>query len=544
MKRFIYLFIYVAAIIPFTVSRAYAQRVQVGSVLVTTTNCADVLGDGKVSYDFNTNTLTLKNATINASGGNYGIYVYYTDVTSIKLEGNNTITLQNPTENIAGIGSQGSKLMIYSEEEYYPATLTINTGSNVAAPIKVSGDLELSGFMTVELRGMNEKTKNSLSANKLTIDGATLIIGHGENVVTQGITITKSEITSPSGCKLSSDKKSFVKSDGSQLGEATQVTVSTKYRQLIVGVMPKSKGCVVKYNGKETDNTLKTHAVYGTEQVIQATSKDGYLFEGWYQQKGSTASLLTEDPTLKYTMPNESATIYAQYKEDKRIKKDLLYYEVYKVSDLETLSPFLYDRGMSLYGESALVAELVKESETNNYISLPNKVIVPLTLVLEDGVCYVLSIYDAFKNCTKIKDVTIAEGIVYMSGSFNGCTNLTTVTISSTVEYIGWDTFGGCNALKTIYNYSPQPQDIGGTHAFYSFTAPLSQITVYVPHGSKDAYMAAYGWQEMNIVEMEDDTAVETIKSSTSNSKKAIRDGIMYIEKDGKKYNLLGAEVK
>lgn len=66
----------------------YDYRIAVSGVAVTSFNAADVLGDRTVSYDEETNTLTLNNAEI------YGDVLLYMDVESlnIMLKGANTIT--------------------------------------------------------------------------------------------------------------------------------------------------------------------------------------------------------------------------------------------------------------------------------------------------------------------------------------------------------------------------------------------------------------------------------------------------------------------
>ena len=59
---------------------------------VNSGNAADILGDGKVSYDEAANVLTLNNASItNTGGGNDGIQTSIDNLT-INLVGNNTIT--------------------------------------------------------------------------------------------------------------------------------------------------------------------------------------------------------------------------------------------------------------------------------------------------------------------------------------------------------------------------------------------------------------------------------------------------------------------
>ena len=73
------------SLLPTTARAETGYGLTVGDVEVTSSNAANITGDGKVSYDPETNTLTLNNATI--EGGEYGI----------KYNGGNTL-------NIVGVG--------------------------------------------------------------------------------------------------------------------------------------------------------------------------------------------------------------------------------------------------------------------------------------------------------------------------------------------------------------------------------------------------------------------------------------------------------
>ncbi|MBQ2128485.1 MAG: hypothetical protein II429_05095, partial [Prevotella sp.] len=81
----------------------------VSAVQVDSVNCADVLGDGTVSYDATTHTLTLNNATVdyaykdaNASG-TAGIYYTGSDLLTIVAQGSSNIQGANQTYGICSI---------------------------------------------------------------------------------------------------------------------------------------------------------------------------------------------------------------------------------------------------------------------------------------------------------------------------------------------------------------------------------------------------------------------------------------------------------
>ena len=72
------------------------------------------------------------------------------------------------------------------------------------------------------------------------------------------------------------------------------------------------------------------------------------------------------------------------------------------------------------------------------------------------------------------------------------------LTIPSTVEQIGKWAFEGTQALSTITMETVTPPALV-EGAFDDFN--VTTITLNVPYGSKDAYMAANGWKDFNIVE-------------------------------------------
>ena len=103
--------------------------VRVGIVEVTSFNKDNVLGDGKVSYNAETHTLTLNNATISNDGSDPepmetpGVYYSGTDDFTINLIGTNTINSGNCS---AIRGGQTPKL-IFTKAGEQPASLQMET---------------------------------------------------------------------------------------------------------------------------------------------------------------------------------------------------------------------------------------------------------------------------------------------------------------------------------------------------------------------------------------------------------------------------------
>ncbi|MBE6734058.1 MAG: hypothetical protein E7563_01780 [Ruminococcaceae bacterium] len=134
MKRVISLFLALLVIISISavgVSAETLYDVYVGDAYVTSSNANDIFGDGTVSFDADTNTLTLNNADIQAKsldGMGTGIFAYYMDLT-IELRGENTITAEgSENDSNYGILVSGGKLTVRSIDD---GSLTINAGDAV-----------------------------------------------------------------------------------------------------------------------------------------------------------------------------------------------------------------------------------------------------------------------------------------------------------------------------------------------------------------------------------------------------------------------------
>ena len=296
--------------------------VYVGGTQVTDANAANVLGDGKVKFEASSSTLILDGASISANA-NSGIQSFI--ALNILVRGTNTISLSSPGTGNAGIYCLG-KLKIYTDTEFYPASLTVNSNSQDNCALLVYNDLEVSGFMTLDLRGWNASL-GAISASKVTIDGATVKIAHGEKVNTTGITISNAEITSPSGAKLSADTKSFVASNGSALPNPSQVVVSSLFRQLTLGVDPKTSAnsidvSSITLGSKHITGQSKFLVLKGEKLTLKANAVEGYELYAWqYIDKSSVTHTYTDENPTDFTMDDNTSVVYAKF--EKTYKFDL-----------------------------------------------------------------------------------------------------------------------------------------------------------------------------------------------------------------------------
>jgi guanyl-specific ribonuclease Sa len=84
--------------------------------------------------------------------------------------------------------------------------------------------------------------------------------------------------------------------------------------------------------------------------------------------------------------------------------------------------------------------------------TLSGTVTIPATVDYDGVTYYVGSIQqEAFKDCTQIQKVVIADGIEKVGiGAFKGCTGIEEVELPESVNVIYWEAFSGCTALRTV----------------------------------------------------------------------------------------------
>lgn len=184
----------------------------VKNVMVTKANASNILGDGKVSYDRATKTLTLDHATINCEGM-YPEAIYCTDVLNIKLIGDCRIKvpsgngvsnkMETPTRN--SINIYGTIHLPDRSAKNKPDTLFIDAGD--AAILTQCGGVKISNCVVVA-NGIDYGVvcMQNTGSNILSVDNATLI-AKGENrgslVGLNEDTTKKTSLLYPLGSSLS-----------------------------------------------------------------------------------------------------------------------------------------------------------------------------------------------------------------------------------------------------------------------------------------------------------------------------------------------------
>ncbi len=126
--------------------------------------------------------------------------------------------------------------------------------------------------------------------------------------------------------------------------------------------------------------------------------------------------------------------------------------------------------------------------------------------------------YQAFKNCTDLKVVTIPEGVtMLLNESFAGCTALTRITLPSTMTSIYNNAFTGCSNLISITCMRDDPVTFNANNFDASTYANAELI---VPQGSLSSYQSTSAWSQFSNIQQQNKFVVDgiyyTITSGTT----------------------------
>ena len=167
---------------------------------------------------------------------------------------------------------------------------------------------------------------------------------------------------------------------------------------------------------------------------------------------------------------------------------------------------------------SSLPSVVIPSSVTSIGIEAFSGCIALTSLVVEAG----NNTYDSRDNCNAIietasnslivgcKTTVIPNSVAFIGRyAFASCSGLTSVTIPSSVIFIGNYAFLECRGLKNVTSLATTPPQ-ADEQAFDKNDIPL-----YVPKGSRDAYLATEPWNKFkDIIEIDEEDDVDAIKIS------------------------------
>ena len=193
-----------------TASAAIHTLLYIDGIEVTEQNASDVFGDGTVSFDYATNTLTLNNATIDEyfseeffdDDAYFGIYCESNKL-NLQLIGENTIYLSNATDTYFGIYTSGAMDISGT------GSLSVTSFSGIIA----MGDITVKDC-SFEFSEIGFSNMGKVSIDNVTIEaGYTAIGGYGS------ITVKNSTI-------LAGENAVMIEDAGSLLVEDSSITVT------------------------------------------------------------------------------------------------------------------------------------------------------------------------------------------------------------------------------------------------------------------------------------------------------------------------------
>ena len=96
----------------------------------------------------------------------------------------------------------------------------------------------------------------------------------------------------------------------------------------------------------------------------------------------------------------------------------------------------------------------------------------------------------AFQGC-KFSAINLPSTLKVIKGStFNYCSSLESITIPATVEYIYQEAFANCSNLQSVKSLAATPPFL------YDNSFSNYEISLSVPEGARDAYLAASPWNK------------------------------------------------
>ena len=227
-------------------------------------------------------------------------------------------------------------------------------------------------------------------------------------------------------------------------------------------------------------NSSSFTLVEGSTTNIYAYPREGYRFESWM----CNGEVVSTDNPLQIRMGTEDIAYTATF--------------VYNPVPPGEPSPNVFNTAT---GEvvidnftpgslnSAIYAAV---GSSDNYDAVQSITVVGRMLSSDFGFAY------NFRNCSLI-DLSRTTGYTEVPGwSFEGAEALKELFLPMNVERIGENAFSGCTALKDIYLYATAPPSL----AENALNGLGKSVNLHVPSTSVTLYAAAEGWNQLNILSL------------------------------------------
>ena len=350
---------------------------------VNSVNYANILGDGALSYDKNTNTLSLNDfymgtLTINAPG------------TDIVLDGGTYSVLQGKLviEAAADVTlTSTAPKAIFGDVNITCAGKLSITCENIA----VDGNLTVNHASSVELIGKNN--------NGGTVNGAAVFNNTGE------VTIQNKDATKGAAHSISySGNYVYYTADGGALTDPRITPISTAANASYLHIVPSElhsiavpEGCTFKVDGADLPNA---HA--GQTVTVTAPDKgDHFEFAGWTISPDSVTLTDADKLTATFTMP------------DGDVKLENSYNQLYDVTVLKgTATPSFAKEGtpITITADTIPGRKFERWDVLNDKVTLANKNSNTTTFNMPAGEVQVEAKYKALQS------ITVNDGTYTVNG--------------------------------------------------------------------------------------------------------------------------------
>ena len=520
---------------------------KVNGIEVTSANKDDILGDADglgatVSYDPDTNTLTLNNATLTVSEDFAAIHALIPDLT-IVLKGENQINGSGSTEN--GIYSNGDLTItgdgILKTEGtgfglYGNTTITITGGADVNILVTFSSANAPQPYSAVRaLRG-------------LTVDGADLTAWNsGENGTVYGAPGISASLTAKNGAdvRIVSTNYDAIPHSLAASGEGTKVLAFSESSDHygigadgVEGTITISDGATVTARGGKgamkskpdltgyTNPYIKAGAYTDSATEVTDPANTDYHMNTFVEIKAGetpidsfTYEINGESVTITGYTGNEASVVIPNEIEGKPVTAigerafsqnntltsvaipdsvtgigDYAFYEsglenINIPAGVTTIGMGAFEECFNLSGVTFEKDSKLTEIESGTFFGCGKLTSIEIPAgVTSIGIM-------AFTLCSDLTSVTFEEGSQLSSireGAFYWCMGLTDITIPSGVTSIGSGAFNICEKLGSITFTGNTAPELEADNVFDECAALTA---IHVPCGA-DGYTAANGWPE------------------------------------------------
>ena len=213
---------------------------------------------------------------------------------------------------------------------------------------------------------------------------------------------------------------------------------------------------------------------YGQSCTVTAIADEGYSFANW-TKNGEVVSL-----EANYTFPVTSESLVTAH----FVPAGNIVFADANVKDICVANWDTNGDGELSYAEAALVMSLGGVFDGNVEITSFDELRYFISLTSIDN--------DAFFYCTALNSIEIPYSVTTIGPrAFFGCSGFFgSLTIPNTVRAIKYQAFMGCAGFTSLIVLSEYPPSLGAA----VFSNVSTEIPVYVPLESVEAYQQAYGW--------------------------------------------------